>query len=119
MCVRGGGVKDLLKWYSKDSRLQVIIKRHSYSSDFRQVLYHISLFFLSSKFSSKKYSRKIIFTQTKIEQTSHVWWAIIEEIALPAEEMACYVRQKDIWAEPIGEVLVCGREPTNVEKFLL
>ena len=51
--------------------------------------------------------------------TSCVWWALIEEIALHAEEMACCVRQKDIWAEPIGEVLVCSREPTNVEKFLL
>ena len=24
-----------------------------------------------------------------------------------------------IWAAAIGEVLVCSREPTNVEKFLL
>ena len=41
-------------------------------------------FFSSSKFSSKKYPRKIIFTQTKLNKnnfTSHVWWALIEEIA--------------------------------------
>ena len=50
-----------------------------------------------------------------------MWWALIEEIALRAEEMACekemaccvrgYHVYKDIWA-----VLVCSREPTNAEK---
>ena len=61
--------------------------------------------------------------------TSCVWWALIEEIALRAEEMAfekemaCCVRgyhvYKDIWAAAFGEVLVCSREPTNVDKILL
>ena len=53
-----------------------------------------------------------------------MWWALIEEIALHAEEMACeketaccvrgYHVYKYIWASAIGEVLVCSREPTNV-----
>ena len=86
-------------------------------------------FISSSKFLSKKYSRKIIFVQTKLDEnnfTSCMWWALIEEIALRAEEMAgekemaCCVRgyqvYKDIWAAAIGEVLVCSREPTNAEK---
>jgi len=56
-----------------------------------------------------------------------VWWALIEEIAPHAEEMAgekemaCCVRgyhvYKDIWAAAIWEVLVCSTEPTNVEKI--
>ena len=48
-------------------------------------------FFSPSKFSSKKYSCKIIFGQTKLDEnnfTSRVRWALIE-IALCAEEMAC------------------------------
>ena len=54
--------------------------------------------------------------------TSRVWWALIEEIAPRAEEMAgekeiaCCVRgnvYKDIWAAAIWEVLVCSTEPTN------
>ena len=59
-----------------------------------------------------------------------MWWALIEEIAPRAEEMACekqmaccvrdvYQVYKDIWAAAIGEVLVCSREPTNIGKFLL
>ena len=83
-------------------------------------------FFSSSKFSSKTYSRKIIFAQTKLNEnnfTSRVWWALIEEITPRAEEMACekemaccvrgYHVYKDIRAAAIGEVLVCSREPTN------
>ena len=45
-------------------------------------------FFSSSKL---KYSRKIFFIQTKLDEnnfTSHVWWALIKEIAPRAEEMA-------------------------------
>ena len=40
-------------------------------------------FFSSNKFLSKKYSRKKFFAQTKLNKnnfTSHVWWALIEEI---------------------------------------
>ena len=53
-----------------------------------------------------------------------MWWALIEEIAPRAEEMAgekeiaCCVRgyhvYKDIWAAAIWEVLVCSTEPINV-----
>ena len=63
--------------------------------------------------------------------TSRVWWALIEEIALRAEEMAgekeiaCCARGHvhvylDIWAAAIQEVLVCIvlSQPTS-EKFLL
>ena len=88
-------------------------------------------FFSSSKFSSKKYFRKIIFTQTKLDKnnTSRVWWALIEEITPHAEEtacekeMACCVRgyhvYKDTWAPAIGELLARSREPTNAEKCSL
>ena len=89
-------------------------------------------FFLSSKISSKKYSRKIIFGQTKLNEnnfTSRVWWALIEEIAPRAKEMtdekeiACCVRgyhvYKDIWAAAIWEVLVCSTEPTNIGKIFV
>ena len=58
-----------------------------------------------------------------------MWWALIEEIALRAEEMAgekeiaCCVRgyhvYKDIWAAAIREVLVCSTEPTNVGKIFV
>ena len=61
--------------------------------------------------------------------TSHVWWALIEEIAPCAEEMAdekeiaCCVRGHiygmDIWAAAIREVLVCSTEPTNVGKIFV
>ena len=63
--------------------------------------------------------------------TSHVWWALIEEIALRAEEMAgekemaCvrgYHLYKDIWAAAIREVLVtvvCSTKPTNVGKIFV
>ena len=61
--------------------------------------------------------------------TSRVWWALIEEIALRAEEMArekemaCCVRgyhvYNNIWAAAIQEVLVCSMEPTNVGKFFV
>ena len=48
-----------------------------------------------------------------------MWWALIEEIAARAEEMACCVRGyqacKDTWAAATGEVLVCSREPTKVK----
>ena len=57
-----------------------------------------------------------------------VWWALLEEIAPHAEEMACgkemaccvrgYHVYKDIWAAAILEVLVCSREPTNMKKIL-
>ena len=70
---------------------------------------------------------KIIFGQTKLNEnnfTSRMWWALIEEIAPCAEEMAgekdfaCCVRgyyvYKDICAAAIREVLVCSTEPTNV-----
>ena len=58
-----------------------------------------------------------------------MWWALIEEIALCAEEMACekemaccvrgYHVYKDMWAAAIGEVLVCSREPTNEGKIII
>ena len=60
--------------------------------------------------------------------TSRVWWALIEEIALRAKEMAgekeiaCCVRghiYKDIWAAAIWEVLVCSTEPTNDGKIFV
>ena len=47
--------------------------------------------------------------------TSRVWWALFEEIAPRAEDMACekemacvrvYHVYKDTWAAAIGEVLV-------------
>ena len=77
--------------------------------------------FRLDKFSSKKYSRKIIFAQTKLNEnnffTSCVWWALIEGIAPHAKEMAgekemaCCVRgyhvYKDMWAAAIGELLLC------------
>ena len=49
--------------------------------------YRNSLFISSSKFSSKKY---IIYAQTKLNEnifTSRMWWALIGEIVLHAEEM--------------------------------
>ena len=89
-------------------------------------MYRNLLFFSSSKFSLKKYSRKIIFAQTKLDKnkfTSRVWWALIEKIAPRAEVMACdkemvcrvrgYHVYKDMWTAAIGEVLVCSREPTQ------
>ena len=82
--------------------------------------------FSSGKISSKNISHKVIFGQTKFDEnsfTSHVWWALIEEITLCAEKMAgekeipCCVRgyhvYKDIWAAAIWEVLICSREPTS------
>ena len=52
-----------------------------------------------------------------------MWWALVEEIAPCAEEMACSVRgyhvYKDTQAAATGEVFVCSREPINVEKFSL
>ena len=58
-----------------------------------------------------------------------MWWALIQEIAQCAEEMACKKETaccvrgdhdyKDIWAAAIGEVLVCSQEPTNVQKFVV
>ena len=58
-----------------------------------------------------------------------MWWALIEEIAPRAEEMACeketaccvrgYHVYKDIWAAAIGEVLVCSQEPTNAQKIFV
>ena len=54
-----------------------------------------------------------------------MWWALIEEIAPCAEEMAdekeiaCCVRGHvylDIWAVAIRKVLVCSTEHTNVGK---
>ena len=61
----------------------------------------------------------MIFTQMKLNKnnfTSRVWCALIEEIALHAEEMACekeiaccfrgYHVYKDIGAAAIGKVLV-------------
>ena len=54
----------------------------------RQTNSTIIRFFLSSKISSKKYSCKIIFGQTRLNEnnfTSCVWWALIEEIAPRAE----------------------------------
>ena len=55
-----------------------------------QILTYIICFFLSSKFSSKKYSHQIIFAQTKLNEnnfTSHMWWVLIEEIALVMQFM--------------------------------
>ena len=53
-----------------------------------------------------------------------MWWALIEEIAPHAEEMAgekeiaCCVRgyhvYKNLWAAAIREVVVRSTEPTNV-----
>ena len=84
-------------------------------------MHHNSLF-LSSKISTKIYSREIIFRQTKFTCTSCVWWALIEEIAPHAKEMAgekeiaCCVRGYwDIWAA----VLVCSTEPTNIRKIFV
>ena len=69
--------------------------------------------------------REIIFGQMKLNEnnfTSCVWWALIEEIAPRAEEMAGekemagvrgYHVYKDIWAAAIREVLVtvvCSRK---------
>ena len=58
-----------------------------------------------------------------------MWWALVEEIAPHAEEMAgekemaCCVRgyheYKDIWAAAIQEVLVCSMESTNVRKIFV
>ena len=58
-----------------------------------------------------------------------MWWALIEEIASRAEEMAgekeiaCCVRgyhiYKDIWAAATREVLVHSMEPTNSGKISL
>ena len=89
-----------------------------------QASHTVIRFFLSSKFSQKKYSCKIIFTQTKLDENN-----VIEKIALHAEVMACekemgccvrgYHVYKDMWTAAIGEVLVCSREPTNAEKFSL
>ena len=74
----------------------------------------------------KKIPHKIIFGQTKLNEnnfTSRVRWALIEEIAPHAEEMAgekeiaCCVRGHvylDIRAAAIREVLVYSTEPTNV-----
>ena len=54
-------------------------------------VYRNSLFFRLVNFRQKKYSCKIIFGQTKLDEnnfTSRVRWALIE-IAPRAEEMAC------------------------------
>ena len=58
-----------------------------------------------------------------------MWWALTEEIAPRAKEMAgekemaycvrCYHAYKDIWAAAIREVLVCSQEPTNVGKIFV
>ena len=58
-----------------------------------------------------------------------MWWALIEEIAAPAEEVACvkemvgcvrgYHVYRDICAGAIGEVLVCSRELANVGEILV
>ena len=59
---------------------------------------------------------------TENDFTSHVWWALIEEIVPRAEEMAgekeiaCFVKRPHIWAAAIREVLVCSTEPTSDEK---
>ena len=81
---------------------------------------------------SKNYLCKIIFAQTNLNEnnfTSRVWWALIEEITLHAEEMAgekemaCCIRgyhvNKDMWEGAIGEVLECSREPSNIGKISL
>jgi len=77
---------------------------------------------------SKNYSRKIISRLNENNFTSRLWWALIEEIAPRAEDMAgekeiaCCVRgyhvYKDIWAAAIGDVLVCHRWCV-VGKFVL
>ena len=61
--------------------------------------------------------------------TNLVWWSLIEEIALCAEEMpgekeiACCVRgyhaKEDIWTAAIREVLVCSMEPTVGKIFVI
>ena len=58
-----------------------------------------------------------------------MWWSLIEEIALCAEEMpgekeiACCVRgyhaKEDIWTAAIREVLVCSMEPTVGKIFVI
>jgi len=58
-----------------------------------------------------------------------MWWALIDEIAPHAEEIAaekemaccarCYHVYKDIWAAAIREVLVCSTKPTNVRKIFV
>ena len=61
-------------------------------SKIRVAMITVIRFFSPSKFLSKKYSRKIIFGQTKLAEnnfTSRVWWALIEELTPRAEEMAC------------------------------
>ena len=97
----------------------------------RPLWYTVIAFILSSKFSSKKYSCKIIFVQTKLDEnnfTSRMWWALIEivphdEVMACEKEMTCCVRgyhvYNDLWAAEIEEVLVCSREPTNAEKISL
>ena len=89
--------------------LKLLSKECHVSSKFRN-----SLFVSSSKISFKKHSCKIIFVQSKLNKnnfTSRAWWALIEEIAQHAEEMAggkeiaCCVRGDhvylDIWAAAI------------------
>ena len=78
--------------------------------------------FLSSKFLSKKYSRKMIFTLMSLNKnnfTSRLWWELIEEIVPRSEQMAdekekaCvrgYHVYEGMWAAAIGEVLVCRRK---------
>ena len=57
-----------------------------------------------------------------------MWWALIEEIAPHAKEMAgekemaCvrgYYVYKDIWAAAIREVLVYSTKPTNIRKIFV
>ena len=55
--------------------------------------------------------------------TSYMWSALIEEMALRAEEMACekemaccvrgYHMYKDTWAAVIGDLCVAGSQPTR------
>ena len=54
--------------------------------------YRNSLLFRLVNFCKKNIRIKIIFIQTELDEnnfTSHVWWALIEEIAPRAKEMAC------------------------------
>ena len=72
---------------------------------------------------------KIIFTQTKLNFTSHVWWALIEDIALHVEkvagekEMACGVRgyqvYNDIWQQQLGKCWCVVAGVSSSGKFSL
>ena len=84
-------------------------------------------FFPSSKISLKKYSCKIIFGQTKLNEnnfTSRMWCALIEEITPCAEEMAgekqivCCVRCYHVYGQQqFGKCWCVARSQPTLENF--